>query len=84
MNFLTQLLPTGRAGQGQKRRSRRGRGGGVKGGAEIATMRQAAYILATGLEEIAAQAEPGLSTAGLDAYAEDRIRGPGGTPRFKG
>jgi methionyl aminopeptidase len=84
MNFLTQLLPTGRAGQGQKRRSRRVRGGEIRGDAEIATMRQAAYIVATVLKEIAAQAKPGLSTADLDAYAEDRIRGLGATPSFKG
>jgi methionyl aminopeptidase len=84
MNFLTQLLPTGRAGQGQKRRSRRVRGVEIKGDAEIATMRQAAYIVATVLKEIAAQAKPGLSTADLDAYAEDRIRGLGATPSFKG
>ena len=84
MNFLTQLLPTGRTGQGQKRRSRRVRGVEIKGEAEIATMRQAAYIVATVLKEIAAQAKPGLSTAELDAYAEDRIRGLGATPSFKG
>lgn len=84
MNFLTQLLPTGRAGQGQKRRLRRVRGVEIKGEAEIATMRQAAFIVATVLKEIAAQAKPGLSTAELDAYAEDRIRGLGATPSFKG
>jgi methionyl aminopeptidase len=40
--------------------------------------------VATVLKEIEDMVEPGLSTADLDAYAEQRIRGLGATPSFKG
>ncbi|MFM7529853.1 MAG: type I methionyl aminopeptidase, partial [Nodosilinea sp.] len=40
--------------------------------------------VATVLKEIEAMVEPGLSTADLDSYAEQRIRGLGATPSFKG
>jgi methionyl aminopeptidase len=47
-------------------------------------MRQAGKIVATVLKEIAQIAQPGMTTADLDAYAEKRIREMGATPSFKG
>jgi methionyl aminopeptidase len=47
-------------------------------------MRQAGKIVATVLRELAAQVEPGITTADLDHYAERRIREMGATPSFKG
>jgi len=47
-------------------------------------MRQAGKIVATVLRELAAQVEPGMTTADLDRYAERRIREMGATPSFKG
>ncbi len=56
----------------------------IKSRREIDIMRQAAKIVATVLKEIAALAEPGLTTADLDAHAEKRIREMDATPSFKG
>ncbi|MGD1905152.1 MAG: type I methionyl aminopeptidase [Leptolyngbyaceae cyanobacterium] len=83
MNFLSQLLPN-RTSSPARRRARRVRGVELKTESEIATMRQASKIVATVLKEVAEQAEPGQSTADLDAYAESRIREMGATPSFKG
>jgi methionyl aminopeptidase len=47
-------------------------------------MRQAGKIAATVLKEIAEIAQPGMTTADLDAHAEKRIRAMGATPSFKG
>ncbi len=47
-------------------------------------MRQASAIVATVLKEIAELVQPGMTTADLDAYAEQRIRELGATPSFKG
>lgn len=47
-------------------------------------MRRSAAIVATVLKEIAAQVKPGMTTADLDDYAEQRIREMGATPSFKG
>jgi len=80
MNFLTNLLPTPLS-LPRMQRSRRGL---TKSDAEIATMRQAARIVATVLKEISERVEPGMTTADLDAYAESRIRALGATPSFKG
>jgi methionyl aminopeptidase len=60
------------------------RGVEIKSAREIAIMRRASRIVATVLREIIAMAEPGLSTADLDRYAERRIRELGATPSFKG
>jgi methionyl aminopeptidase len=65
-------------------RRRRVQGVELKTAAEVEIMRQAATIVATVLKEIEAMVEPGLSTADLDSYAEQRIRGLGATPSFKG
>lgn len=60
------------------------RGIEIKTEAEIEIMRQAAKIVATVLQEISEQVKPGMTTADLDAYAENRIRSLGATPSFKG
>jgi methionyl aminopeptidase len=84
MNFLTQLLPNREAQYALPRRSHRVRGIELKSEADIATMRQAAGIVATVLQEIADLVRPGMSTLELDAHAESRIRELGATPSFKG
>ncbi|MEB3359207.1 MAG: type I methionyl aminopeptidase [Synechococcales bacterium] len=81
MNFLTNLLPKPSS---SPRIRNTGRGGEIKSATEIETMRQAARIVATVLKEIANLVEPGMTTADLDAYAEQRIRALGATPSFKG
>ena len=60
------------------------RGIHIKSSQEIAKMRESAKIVATVLKEISAMVKPGMTTAELDAYAEDRIRQMGATPSFKG
>ncbi|PSN18458.1 type I methionyl aminopeptidase [filamentous cyanobacterium CCP5] len=80
MNFLSQLLPN----RATAPRRRKIRGVEIKSAADIATMRQAARIVATVLREISELVKPGMSTLDLDAYAEERIRGLGATPSFKG
>lgn len=60
------------------------RGIHIKSQPEIAKMRESAQIVATVLKEIAAMVKPGMTTADLDAYAEERIRQMGATPSFKG
>ena len=60
------------------------RGIHIKSSQEIAKMRESAKIVATVLKEISIMVKPGMTTADLDAYAEDRIRQMGATPSFKG
>lgn len=81
MNFLTNLLPKPVA---TPRIQKSRRGVAIKSTDEIAIMRQSAAIVATVLKEIAQRVEPGMTTADLDAYAEQRIREMGATPSFKG
>ena len=81
MNFLTNLLPRPSKAP---RISKAQRGGSVKSAEEIAIMRQASSIVATVLKEISEQVTPGMTTADLDRYAEQRIREMGATPSFKG
>ncbi|MBD1917690.1 MULTISPECIES: type I methionyl aminopeptidase [Cyanophyceae] len=84
MNFLANLIP-GRADQATlPKRSRRVRGVELKTEAELEIMRGAARIVATVLKEIEALVQPGMTTADLDAHAEQRIRELGATPSFKG
>lgn len=78
MNFLTNLLSP------PPRVTNKGRRIEIKNAAEIEIMRQASRIVATVLKELAEQAKPGMTTADLDAYAEQRIRALGATPSFKG
>ena len=85
MNILTNLLAKASPRLPVIDRPRkRVRGVELKNEAEINTMRQAARIVATVLQEISEQAKPGMTTADLDAYAEERIRALGATPSFKG
>ncbi|MGO8886219.1 MAG: type I methionyl aminopeptidase [Streptosporangiaceae bacterium] len=51
---------------------------------QIAVMREAGLVVARALRAAAAAAEPGISTAELDAIAEREIRGAGAVPSFKG
>ncbi|MEA5421137.1 type I methionyl aminopeptidase [Spirulina sp. CCNP1310] len=81
MNFLTQLFAS-RSALPPMGRSRRGIE--LKSALEVERMRESGRIVATVLKEIAALARPGMSTADLDAYAEERIRAEGATPSFKG
>ncbi|MGK7937786.1 MAG: type I methionyl aminopeptidase, partial [Xenococcaceae cyanobacterium] len=56
----------------------------IKSSPEIAKMRESAKIVATVLKEIESLVKPGMTTAELDEYAEDKIRQMGATPSFKG
>ena len=51
---------------------------------EIALMREAGLVVGRTLEKLSAAAVPGMSTADLDAIAEEAIRGEGAVPSFKG
>jgi methionyl aminopeptidase len=55
-----------------------------KSRAEIERMRQAGRVTAEVLDKIEAEIRPGVSTADLDAIAEEHIRASGATPSFKG
>jgi methionyl aminopeptidase len=55
-----------------------------KSRSEIERMRQAGRIVAEVLDKIEAELRPGVSTADLDAMAEDHIRASGAVPSFKG
>ncbi len=55
-----------------------------KSGAEIETMARAGEVVADCLEAIKEHARPGVTTAELDALAEEFIRARGGVPTFKG
>jgi methionyl aminopeptidase len=56
----------------------------VKSPAQLAIMREAGLVTATALRAAAAAAEPGVSTAELDAIAEREIRSAGALSSFKG
>jgi methionyl aminopeptidase len=87
MNILTKLLfPETKTPEqvGSPRVQKSRRGIETKSAAEIVIMRQAGKIAATVLKEIAEIAQPGMTTADLDAHAEKRIREMGATPSFKG
>jgi methionyl aminopeptidase len=55
-----------------------------KSRSEIERMRRAGRIVAEVLDKIEGELRPGVSTADLDAMAEDHIRSSGATPSFKG
>ncbi|MEY2983634.1 MAG: methionine aminopeptidase [Cyanobacteriota bacterium] len=85
MNLLSQLFapapsPTTNPQKKQKKR----RGVHLKSPAEIVIMRQAGAIAAQVLQEIAERVEPGMTTAEVDQFAEQRLRQLGATPSFKG
>jgi methionyl aminopeptidase len=57
----------------------------LKSPAEIAAMARAGAVLGQLLEEVGARVAPGVSSAALDAFAEQFIRShEGATPAFKG
>jgi methionyl aminopeptidase len=56
----------------------------VKSGGQLALMREAGLVVAHVLETLAGAAEPGISTAELDAIAEREIRAAGAQPSFLG
>ena len=81
MNIFANLLSQ----PAQPKPEKRQRGGiEIKSTREIEIMRQSAKIVATVLKEISELVKPGMTTADLDAYAEQRIRELGATPSFKG
>ena len=91
MNILTNLLfpkskskPTSTTTNGLPELSRNSRGIQIKSAPEIAKMRRSGEIVGTVLREIQDITKPGMTTADLDEYAEQRIREMGATPSFKG
>jgi methionyl aminopeptidase len=56
----------------------------IKTEAEIALMREAGLVVGRTLEKLKAAVAPGMTTADLDAIAEESIRGEGAVPSFKG
>jgi methionyl aminopeptidase len=56
----------------------------IKTEAEIAVMRAAGLVVARTLEAVRAAVAPGVTTAELDAIAEETIRKAGAVPSFKG
>lgn len=81
MNFLTNLFTPSQA-LPPLRRTRRGIE--LKSDLEIERMRESSRIVAKVLQGIADRVKPGMTTADLDAYAEEQIRAEGATPSFKG
>jgi len=62
----------------------RERGVEIKTPEQIALMRRAGLLVGETLELLRGSVRPGISTAELDAIAEDNIRSQGGVPSFKG
>lgn len=62
----------------------RGSGIEIKTPGEFAAMREAGLVVAQTLSAVAAAAEPGITTAELDAIAADVIRAAGAKPSFLG
>ncbi len=56
----------------------------IKNESEIARMREAGLVVGRTLAKLREAVAPGVSTADLDAIAEESIRGEGATPSFKG
>lgn len=56
----------------------------IKTEAEIAVMRAAGLVVGRALETVRAAVAPGVTTAELDAIAEESIRQAGAVPSFKG
>ena len=91
MNILTNLLfpksqqqPDAETANGLPALNRNPRGIQIKSAPEIVKMRRSSKIVATVLKEIEAITKPGMTTADLDQYAEQRIRDMGAIPSFKG
>jgi methionyl aminopeptidase len=62
----------------------RDRGVEIKTPEQIVSMRRAGLVVCDALEALRAAVRPGVSTAELDAIADDVIRSAGATPSFKG
>lgn len=91
MNIFTDLLFPKTKNQSDSASSnglpsldRNPRGIHLKSQPEIEKMRRSGRIVATVLKEIQGITKPGMTTADLDEYAEQRIREMGATPSFKG
>ena len=84
MNIITDLLFPKQKLIGLPVLNRNPRGIHLKSPPEIEKMRYSAKIVATVLQEIEAMVKPGMTTADLDRYPEQRIRDMGATPSFKG
>ena len=89
MNILTKLFfPKSKSSSnddtGLPALNRHPRGIKIKSASEIEKMRRSARIVATVLKEIEEITKPGMTTADLDVYAEQRILELGATPSFKG
>jgi len=56
----------------------------LKSPAEIAIMHEANLIIRRIIDELRERVRPGMTTAEIDAYAEERVRAAGATPAFKG
>src|SRR3954453_12034976 len=56
----------------------------IKTPAQVQKMRVAGLLVGRTLQVLRAAVAPGVSTADLDALAEETIRGGGGIPSFKG
>ena len=83
MNLIAELLVSAKPQAGPRIRQNR-RGVELKSAREITIMRQSGRIVATVLKEIMGLVKPGMTTADLDAYAEQRIRSMDAEPSFKG
>ena len=90
MNILTDLFSpkskqkSNDTGNGLPALNRKPRDILIKSAPEIEKMRHSSKIVATVLKEIQEITKPGMTTADLDEYAEQRIREMGATPSFKG
>jgi methionyl aminopeptidase len=56
----------------------------IKSRDQLAVMREAGLVVGRTLQRLAEEVRPGISTADLDAIAEESIRSAGATPSFKG
>lgn len=56
----------------------------LKSSAEIAIMHEANLIIRRIIDELKERVRPGMTTAEIDAYAEERVLAAGATPAFKG
>jgi methionyl aminopeptidase len=94
MNIITNLLfpkaqnkadkSNSATANGLPKLNRNPRGIKTKSAPEIEKMRRSGAIVATVLKEIQSLTKPGMTTADLYEYAEQRIRELGATPSFKG
>lgn len=82
MKLLSQLFSSTSPRPKNKKRPRRGVQ--IKTAAEVEIMRQAGAIAARVLHDIAQHVEPGMTTADLDQFAEQRLIQLGAAPSFKG